>query len=251
MSDEPLLSALQPSPLDSTRFQRRIYRATLQTIDARALADALRTLHVDTLILRVPAHAVGSVANLYEVGLRPIVADTHVDYDVALEDVATAADTRPLEFSEVTGADSDRLRAVARAVFEGYSSHYLANPLFPAGAVADGYADWASRCVHTPDTPTWFVKSQGEVVGFSCCRVEGDHARGVLNGILPSARNAGHYRAMFHGMLAHFRAAGARRFAIATQVQNIAVQRVWTEARLRLRHAENTIHINCDFGASR
>lgn len=239
-------SVLQPSPLDSARFGRRIYRATLPSIDAPALADELRRQRVDTLILRVPAASVGGVAALQDAGLRPIVADTHVEYDVSLDAAVIAPSSVALH--EVDASDSDRLRSVARAVFEGYSSHYNANPRLSAAAVADGYADWAARCSHAPQTPTWFVKSRGEIVGFSCCRIDGDQARGVLNGILPAARGAGHYRAMLHAMLERFRAAGLRRFVIATQVHNLAVQRVWAEAGLRLKHAENTIHVNCDFG---
>ncbi|MFC4820775.1 GNAT family N-acetyltransferase [Dokdonella ginsengisoli] len=239
-------SVLQPSPLDSARFGRRVYRAALRTIDAPALADELRRQRVDTLILRVPAEAVGGVATLHEVGLHPIVADTHVEYEVSLDMAAIAPSS--IALCEVAAGDSEALRAVARSVFDGYSSHYNANPLLPAAAIADGYADWAARFSHAPQTPTWFVKSRGEIAGFSCCRVDGDQARGVLNGILPAARGAGHYRAMLHAMLERFRAANLRTFVIATQVHNIAVQRVWAEAGLRLKHAENTIHVNCDFG---
>lgn len=237
---------LQPSPLDSARFGRRVFRAALQRIHTAQLVDELRAQRVDTLILRIPAEAVGSVASLYDVGLRPIVADTHVEYEAPLDAVAITSPSA--EFSEVAASDSETLRAVARSVFEGYSSHYNANPLLSAAAIADGYADWASHFAHAPATPTWFVGPREAIVGFSCCRVDGDQARGVLNGILPAARGAGRYRAMLCGMLKHFRASGLRTFAIATQVHNVAVQRVWAEAGLRLRHAENTIHINCGFG---
>lgn len=239
-------SVLQPSPLDSARFGRRIYRATLMSIDASALADELRRQRVDTLILRVPAEAVGGVAALQDAGLRPIVADTHVEYGVSLDAAVIAPSSVALH--DVDASDSDRLRSVARSVFDGYCSHYNANPRLSAAAIAEGYADWAARCSHAPQTPTWFVKSHGEIVGFSCCRIDADQARGVLNGILPAARGTGYYRAMLHAMLEHFRAAKLRSFVIATQVHNIAVQRVWAEAGLRLTHAENTVHINCDFG---
>lgn len=239
-------SALQPSPLDSARFGRRIYRAAMQTIDAAALVAELRSRHVDTLILRIPAEAVGGAAALHEVGLHPIVADTHVEYEAPLDSVAVVPSS--VEFCEVATADSETLRTVARSVFEGYSSHYNANPLLATAAIADGYADWAARFAYAPTTPTWFVRSRGQIVGFSCCRVDGDQARGVLNGILPAMRGAGHYRAMLHGMLERFRSSNLRSFAIATQVHNVAVQRVWAEAGLRLTRAENTIHVNCSFG---
>ena len=39
-----------------------------------------------------------------------------------------------------------------------------------------------------------------------------------------------------------------RRFAIATQMQNVAVQRIWLSEGLLLRRTDNTVHINSLFG---
>lgn len=248
MTAQERTSWLHYSPLDSTRFRRRIYRASLNKLDAPALSAALQNERVDTLILRIPADEAWRAADLYGVGLRPIFADTQVDYEIALTGEYAPYGGPAAEFVEVTNADSGTLRTIANEVFRGYVSHYRANPLFAAEAVTEGYADWAARHVSSQATPTWFVKLHGNIVGFACCAVEHDRVRGVLNGILPESRGMGCYSAMFHGMIARFRTAGLRRFAIKTQVHNVAVQRVWAAAGLRLRFAENTIHLNCDFG---
>ena len=90
----------------------------------------------------------------------------------------------------------------------------------------------------------------GEIAGFSCYRMDTARAQafGVLNGVLPSIRRRGVYRAMLRRMLPDFAARGMRRFAIATQVQNVSVQRIWAAEGLSLRRADNTVHINALFG---
>lgn len=241
--------SLHYSPLDSSRFGRRIYRASMTSFDPLALRAALEAEKVETLIARISASSVDSAARLLEVGLYPIFADTHVDYDVALQDARVAAPDGSIALSTATSDDAPRIRAMARTIFDNYPSHYAANPLLSRSAIAEGYADWAARQVDGAGNITWLAERGGEVVGFSCCSVDKKKsvARGVLNGILPQTRGVGCYRAMFNAMLLHFRDAGVQTFAIATQVSNVAVQRVWADTGLRLRRAENTFHINCDF----
>jgi GNAT superfamily N-acetyltransferase len=240
---------LEPSPLDSARFGRRIYRAALTHIDAQALLAALREAQVDTLILRIPASHIGEVAALAEVGLRPIVADTHVDYAMDLADAMPWSRVDDsLRLVNAAASDDARLREMGRTIFTGYGSHYAANPLFAPAAIAEGYADWAARHLASQHAPVWFVELDDALVGFTCCALAGDVARATLNGIVPHARRRGVYGRMLRAMLKRLHADGARTFRIATQVHNFAVQRAWAELGLRLQTAENTVHVNCDFG---
>jgi len=49
---------------------------------------------------------------------------------------------------------------------------------------------------------------------------------------------------MLQQMLIQFRALGLQRFAIATQMQNVKVQRIWVSEGLTLRREDHTVHIN-------
>jgi acetyltransferase (GNAT) family protein len=239
-------TSLQYSPLDSERFGLRIYRGELTTIDAESLVQEMRREKIDTLIARIPAEIVGSAARLHSSGLMPIVADTHVEYDIHLAEVERRETASSVQFVSVTARDRVRLLQIVGEIFDDYPSHYRANPLLAPKAIADGYADWAVRHIEDEDAKIWFVQNSDEVVGFAVCRIERESniIRGVLNGILPAMRGKGLYRAMFHNMLHRSAREGARTFAIATQAHNIAVQRVWAEAGLKLRSVKNTLHVN-------
>jgi len=245
------LPGFRESPTESARFGLRVFRAEASAIDAEALVDALARERVDIAIVRIPAHALGSLQTLRVRGLVPIVADTIVRYETSLPITPLVLD-ESVTFRPATARDAERLETLAREIFDGYVSHYHANPLFPAAKIADGYGEWAASHVRggRAGTIAWLVESHGEVAGFSCCRVDEATglAIGVLNGVLPAFRGRGVYRGMLRRMLHDFGARGLKRFAIATQVQNVAVQRIWVAEGLALTRTDNTVHINAMLG---
>ena len=248
------MTNLRYSPLESARFGLRVFRAEIDAVDAPALVAALEHESVDVAILRLPADAVGSVQALRDYDLSPIVADTIVRYDVDLP-IPHADLDDSVTLHRATPADVALLESLAREIFAGYVTHYHANPLFPAAKILDGYAEWAGGHLLGDDTgaAAWLVESGREIAGFSCYRVDPTSglAVGVLNGVLPAMRGRGIYRRMLQRMLRDFGARGMRRFAIATQVQNVAVQRIWAAQGLSLRGADNTVHVNALFGRAR
>jgi len=236
---------LRFAPLESKRFGLRIYRGATETVEAAALAAEIAREPVDVAILRIPAREIGALGAFAAHGLSPLVADTLVTYDGKLPVSGTTVANVTLEPAQP--GDAVRLAQMARAGFDGYASHFHANPLFAPEKILEGYAEWAARHA-TPagGAAAWLVHSDGELVGFSCYRIDAatDTAVGVLNAILPEARRRGVYRAMLRAMLDTFAAMGLRRFEIATQVHNVPVQRVWTASGLSLSQAWNTVHIN-------
>jgi hypothetical protein len=241
-------SALRFSPFESARFGLRVFRASVDAVDAAAVAEEIERERIDVAILRIPARALYTVQPLAGLGFAPIVSDTLVGYEMDLSTHKPRTDTgSAVALRPVTRADTELLERMARAIFAGYVSHYHANPLFAHDRILDGYAEWATRHVAADDgSAAWIVEHDGQPVGFSCYRVtaDGRQAVGVLNGIVPAARRRGFYSAMLRQMLSQFERLGAQRFAIATQVHNLAVQRTWTASGLLLDGAYNTVHVN-------
>jgi RimJ/RimL family protein N-acetyltransferase len=238
---------LQFSALDSERFGLRVHRGSVDAVDADAIADEIERERIDVAILRLPAQTLGTVNGLVARGFAPIVADTLVAYDVDLRAYTPPPADPRLVLRDAERGDADTLARIAREVFEGYVSHYHANPLFGRAEILDGYAEWAAQHADgISGRAAWLIERDGELAGFSTYGIDraGGTATGVLNGILPAVRGKGVYRAMLGAMLKRFADAGVGRFEISTQVHNIAVQRVWTGYELALRSASNTVHIN-------
>jgi GNAT superfamily N-acetyltransferase len=233
------------SPLESARFGLRIYRASVDAIDAKRIADEIERDLIDVAILRLPAAAIGSVDALTQRGFAPIVADTQVVYGVELDSYVRKPRDATIALRPAARDDAALLEHMARAIFAHYESHYHANPLFARDKILDGYAEWAARHVDTKDgSAAWLVERDGDLAGFSCYRMDGGTAVGVLNGVLPAARGRGVYRGMLGHMLARFAEMGLARFEIATQTHNTVVERVWIENGFTLCAECNTVHIN-------
>lgn len=248
------MSALQESPAESARFGLRVFRAEADAIDPEAMSEALTRERVDVAILRIPEPALPTLQALRARGLSPILADTIVRYETRLPVAPTTLD-ESVTLRPARASDAAALEALAREVFDGYVSHYRANPLFAPAAIAAGYGEWAASHVQgdRAGAIAWFVESHGEVAGFSCCRIDqaSGLAIGALNGVLPTFRGRGVYRGMLRRMLHDFGALGLGRFAIATQIGNVAVQRIWVSEGLVLTRTDNTVHINAMLGAAR
>lgn len=245
------MSALRESPTESARFGLRVFRAESDAIDADALAEAIERERVDVAILRIPQHADALLQSLRLLGLAPIRVDTIVRYETRLP-IAPIVLDESVTLRPATVRDADRLEALAREIFEGYVSHYNANPLFPAAEITAGYGEWAASHVRCDRAGAiaWLVESHGEFAGFSCCRIDeaSGLAIGVLNGVRPAFRGRGVYRGMLRRMLHDFGARGLRRFAIATQSRNVAVRRIWVAEGLVLTRTDETVHVNALLG---
>jgi len=237
---------LRFSPLESARFGLRVFRASVDAIDAERIAGEIERERVDVAIVRLPASAIGSADELARHGFTPIVADAQVVYGTELDAYAHPPADPSIALRPATRDDAALLERMARAIFADYESHYHANPLFARDGILDGYAEWAARHVEADDgSAAWLVERDGVLAGFSCYRIDPyGIAIGVLNGVLPAARGRGVYRGMLHRMLERFATEGVRRFEIATQTHNTIVQLVWVESGLSLRAKYNTLHVN-------
>ena len=250
LPDERLLAF---SAYESARFGLRVFRGAVGGVDVDTLVRELENKRVDIAILRIASGASDLERALSDRGLHSIAADTLVHYCADLRAHAPAAPASDrLLLRRCNAGDALRLEAIVRETFDGYTTHYHANPLFTSARILEGYVEWAIRHVLSNDEGrlAWIIEVDGQDVGFSCVEIAADHsqARGVLNGTLPAYRGHGIYRRMLRAMLTHFAVEAVPRFVISTQARNVVVQRVWTAEGLVFERAESTIHINALLG---
>lgn len=239
---------LSPSPLDSARFGLRVYRGQGARFDEREMFEALVADRVDVAIVRTPA-GTGGWSRLARYGLQPIHADTLVYYDVHLQRHAPQPlRNADLVFTEATESDREALAQLVHATFEGYVSHYHANPLFDRDRVLAGYMEWATGFIaaDAPGRITWVARRDSAIVAFACCSHDESQSscEGVLYGVHPGHAGGGLYGDLIRYTQAQFRARGYGRMSVSTQVWNYAVQKVWAREGFALARAYDTWHIN-------
>lgn len=243
------------SELESRRFDLRVFRASGDVLDDRALFLSLLEQRADLLILRLPSPAGKIAARLNRFGVEVTHADTLVYYDVDL----AGYEPKPLRnqnisFSEAAAADFETLDALVDEIFVDYKSHYHASPLLPPAQILAGYKEWARNHIASVDERhiTWVVREGSRLLGFCCCAFDNasGESEGVLYGILPDAAGGGLYGDMIRYTQAYFKAQGSRHMKVSTQVHNYAVQKVWTREGYSMKQALDTFHVTCLFNRS-
>lgn len=127
--------------------------------------------------------------------------------------------------------DASAVTAVARTGFQGYMGHYHADPRLDNAAADAAYVEWAetSTARGSPDAPVLLLESGREIVAFLTLRRNSpDEMELVLSAVAPEYQGRGLYAALIAESFSLSQTAGAARVITSTQINNYAVQRVWS-----------------------
>jgi hypothetical protein len=88
------------------------------------------------------------------------------------------------------------------------------------------------------------VKRNNQNIGFATCSIENGEAEGVLYGVMPEASGGGVYSDIIRFTQGFMKDLGVNIMKVSTQVQNYAVQKVWSREGFFITKSLATIHIN-------
>ena len=240
------INAFERSHLDSARFGYEVIRGKFTSIDCKAIARSIFDLNGDVAVIRVPSSAQG-LQSLSRWALPVAHSDTLVYYRCDFANYTPkAVRNSDLVFRKATQEDLSDLRLVISQTFEGYVSHYHANPLFPHDRILAGYQEWAEGHAMRADSTLWIAQRQGRIVAFAACAestVDGV-AEGILYGVSRDESGGGIYGDLIRHTQADFAARGYASMLVSTQVGNFAVQKVWAREGFHLFEAWDTFHVN-------
>jgi len=233
------------SDVESRRFGLRVFRATLEDVDADGLRTALLEGRADVAICRLPAARLCRLAELATLGMPVVVADTLVHYFRELARAPGPLRNTDLDLAEGSESDDGVVRFLVEQTFPGYVNHYASNRVLDRRDILEGYVEWASGYLGgAPEKRVWIARRAGEPVALATCRYEGETAEGVLFGVLPRESGKGVYRDLIRFTMGDAARRRCTRMHVSTQVHNFAVQKVWAEEGFVMRSAQVTFHVN-------
>ena len=215
------------SPLDSARFGITVARARLDGVDrVPVVQDWAVEAKADLLIARCSTTDLAIAQALEERGHRLMDCLVYWERSLtkALPEVSDDHATRI-----ATPSDADQLAGLAGLAFVGYRGHYHSDARLPDRLCDEGYASWARRSVTEDAATAALVAVDGpQVLGFATLQAhENGNSEVLLNAVLPHEQGRGIYSALVRGALVWAKTRGDHRMIISTQVNNVAVQRVW------------------------
>ena len=231
---------------ERARFGYRMARLALDSAcgptDAERIMEMCRSSSVEMLTLRVPTDKVALVQALEALEFR--IMDCLVYYECPTE-YLSVVEPSTLKIREATVEDAPAVAEIARLSFSEYSSHYYADARLDRVRVSEAYIDWAQRCCADRELASCvFLPIVSEAIaGFIALRQNSPtEGEGVLNAVHPDFAGAGIYGQLITRSKQWCRDSGMKRMVISTQIDNLKVQRTWSNRGFHLYKSYYTLH---------
>jgi len=229
------------SPLDTERWKVPTAKVPhVSAAEVPALLAQCRAQGVRFLIARCPTSELATAQALEREGFE--LMDTLVYFSRRL-------DAEPPEASIAVRAaapgEHGAVKDVASRAFAGYFGHYHADPRLERGACDAVYVDWAERSCQSREVADEVLVGtvDGTIAAFATLRLnDAEEGEGVLFGVSPEAQGRGVYRALMLGAMRWFKARSRARMVVSTQINNIAVQKVWSRLGFEPSQSWYTFH---------
>ncbi len=168
----------------------------------------------------------------------------------------TRSDDRPppsndRELRWATAHDAPQIGELAAQAFSDPTAtfnRYVNDPRLTREQVERVYRTWGATSVGGPAADaTLTAWSEDRLVGFLTVKGPKEGVASVpLNAVAPSERGKGVYKTLVLAAAHHVFDLGAERFNVTTQLQQVAVQRVWARLGARLVASHHSFHLWLD-----
>lgn len=243
-------SSLFYSEVDSKRFGKNIHRGVIHSIDLEKLKEYIKINGVELLILRVPVTLSETIYKLNVLSQSVILADTLVYYHADLTQDFPKKLKNEIGFVQVDLQNGKVVQDIIPQIFANYTNHYSSNPSLDRKLITQGYIEWATGYVRQKDETkmAWVVYKEDVPIGFATCSQNPQikECEGVLYGVLPDFTGGGIYSDIIRFTQNYFHENGFQKMKVSTQIQNFAVQKVWSREGFSLKEAFYTFHITCN-----
>lgn len=238
------------SEIESSRFGLNIFREVSEDINIKELRLGILNNRPDILFLRVNSNSKPAQQLLNELNYPFIHADTLVYYELDLLKMPIKALKNNLQFEVFDSSNIALLDNMIETTFAGYKNHYYSNDFLDKKDILKGYVEWAKSYSTGEGKIAWLVKNDTDYVGFTTCsyNIKNNTCEGILYGVMPNHSGGGIYSDLIRFTATHFQKLGFEKMSVSTQINNYAVQKVWTREGFFLTKAYDTYHINCFLG---
>lgn len=235
---------IELNALETNRFGIVAAKVVDLTASPQAIADAAHSKGVKMLTVRVEVGDLPRVHALEAAGYQ--LMDTLVYFGRSLDDLPQ---TRPLvegvTLRRAGPEDAIAVGEVACAAFAKYMGHYHADPRLDIDAADAAYVEWAESSARSASdvAPVMLAERDGQVAGFLTMRRNSpDEFEIVLNAVHPESQGCGLYAALVASSLITSWEAGVASVISSTQINNYAVQRVWSRLGFCHYRSSYTFH---------
>jgi GNAT superfamily N-acetyltransferase len=236
------------SELDEQRFGVRTARAILPTLEV--LSDILDFCERHRVVFLISRCSVADIRLAQALERHKFeLMDTLVYYQC---DLLKNTPIRPPKFGtnqpvirSMYNGEESTVEKIALESFRGYIGHYHADERLSQVKCDETYQSWARNLAQARSATNELLVAEvnGKLAGFVALRTNNAlESEIVLNAVSPAMQRQGVYRALLVAAVEWARGREFERLLISSQLNNLAVQKVWTEVGFKLEQAYYTFH---------
>jgi acyl dehydratase len=182
-------------------------------------------------------------------GFPVIHADTLVYYKCQFSKIELRLVKNELRFVEFDISSITILDSLVKNIFSEYTNHYWTNTFLDQGSAILGYIEWAKNYFyhsnHSGFNKKGWIVYKGDIpIGFATVKVDGKIGEGILYGVLNEFSGGGIYTDIIRFTQNYLKDVGCEEMLVSTQIQNFAVQKVWSREGFYLFQSFDTYHVN-------
>ena len=186
---------------------------------------------------------------IMNMGFPVIHSDTLVYYKCQLDKIDYKSFKNDLSFIEFDSSSIQILDVLVKNIFSDYTNHYWTNTYLNQESAISGYIEWAKNYFEQSNDSTfskkgWIVCKEDKPIGFATVKVDGKIGEGVLYGVLNEYSGGGVYSDIIRFTQNYLKEIGCSEMLVSTQIQNFAVQKVWSREGFYLFQSFDTYHLN-------
>jgi len=234
------------SEADSRHLGRIVSRAEVQCPEDVVYAiEFSRQAGAKLLILRCPVEQGLTLRAIWETGA--FLADTLIQYTLKLNRLTPKRMGTTLPVRTYRAGEEEELGDLAADAFRDSATHYHADPRLERERCGQVYRGWLLEACRgrSPQQEVFVAEQAGRPIGFGVARIRpSGEVEAMLAGVSPASEvpRLFVYRAL---LLAGTRFAldkGVKRAVTATQIGNLAIQRLWVRLGWEPAAAFHTFH---------
>jgi hypothetical protein len=233
------------SPEESQRFACKVYRYVLEGADPSVMLEQIRKDQADLAIVRIPTAQSELMQPLAAMCETAVLCDCLVIYSRDNLKVGAPGPFRnPVELRKAEISDFPLLDSLTAQIFPDYRNHYNKNPRLSHFNLVEGYQEWVRLHVTTSNKRCFIAYLDNQPCGFAAIKIDESESQWVLGGVMPNFQGIGLYRDLLRFTVKLFMDEKSPLTVFSTQLEHLAVQRVWVSEGFFLTRSYYTIHLN-------
>jgi len=231
---------------ESRRFGMKILRYILDGDDADPMLERILGDPPDLAIVRIPTFRTDLFPKFESFCSEVILADciTVYERDNAVMGAPRSRKNIGLNFTVADSGDIETLDFMNEQIFSGYRNHYSSNQRLEGFRPVDAYKEWTRSHLFTPFCKCFLVSLDNDPCGFLTLLIDRNTSVMPLIGVMPKFRGRGVYRDIIRTGVKILMDTNSSVISISTQIENIAVQRVWVTEGFFMVRSYFTLHLN-------